>query len=169
MPQTPSQGPDKKTLIAVVVVLVILAAGYLLATKYDKRMGIKDGDKASETIPLEVSVTHTERVNGVLPPPPGFPSDIPVEKTDIRESATTQYPTLDAKQLSLNYQTSKTVAQKLTEYRDYMKKAGYSVSESSASAPVKALFGTKDDANLTVVISNAGSGKTLVQVAYLLK
>ena len=166
--QTKGQGPDKKTLLAVVVVILILSIGYLVATKYDAKKNLQDGDKASETEPLDVVVAHTERVNGVLPVPPGFPADIPVEKTDVVESATTDYPTLGAKQLSLNYQTSKTVAAKLAEYRDYMKKMGYTITEGNSASPVKALFGVKDDANLSVVISSH-EGKTLVQIAYLLK
>lgn len=162
------KGPDKKTILAVLAVLVILTIAYLVATKYDAKKELEDAQRASETKPLDVVVEHTQRVNGALPVPPNFPADIPVEKTDIIESATTEYPTLDAKQLSLNYMTSKTVAQKLAEYKDYMTKAGYTLTEGDPSSPVKALFGTKEDANLSVVISSQ-NGKTLVQVAYLLK
>lgn len=167
MPQE-QKGPDKKTILAVVVVLLVLALAYLVATKYDSKKVMEDAEKAKETEPLDVVVSYTERVNGVLPTPPGFPTDIPVEKTDVVESAVTDYPTLGAKQLSLNYQTSKTVAAKLAEYRDYMKKTGYTITESNPASPVKALFGTKEEANLSVVISSY-NGKTLVQIAYLLK
>ncbi len=113
-------------------------------------------------------VKNTPMVNGIISVPVGFPQGIPLESGSLIESATTQYPGENVQQLSISYRSSKTIAQKYTEYKDYMNQAGYSLTEGNKSAPVRAIFGTKENTNLSVAISSS-EGKTLVQLSYLLK
>lgn len=162
------QPHNTKTILIVVVILLIIGLGYALS----KGKGIKGGDPLdSENVdntPEVVVIEDTSAVDGVTPPPAGFPSDIPIETGVVLESSTTHYPELNARQLSLSYQSTKNVSEKYTEYKNYLNQAGYAVTEGSSSSPVRAIFGTKDNANLSIVISNP-DGETIVQVAYLLK
>ena len=113
-------------------------------------------------------VETTKVVNGITPAPTGFPSDIPIEAGAILESNTTYYPDQNAEQLTLSYKSTKTVTQKYTEYKNYLTKAGYQITEGSSTSPVRAVFGTKPDVNLTVAVSSV-DGRTLVQISYLIK
>jgi hypothetical protein len=49
-----------------------------------------------------------------------------------------------------------------------MQRAGYEISETPAGSAVRGLFGRKDDAQLSVVVSLT-NGSTLVQIAYVVK
>ncbi len=164
----PQQPQKAKTIILVIVILLVLGIAYVLFSNY--RPGQSDlplsgnGDEGATTVVVE----YTPRVDGKLPAPIGLPADFPIEKDNVIESATTKYPEQGAEQLSMNYLSSKTIAQKYAEYKAYMTKAGYEVTEGDATSPIRAIFGTKADANISVVISNS-DGKTLVQLAYLLK
>lgn len=156
------QSQNIKIISAVIVVLLVLGAGFVLFGKYRDSNG-NTNDKSAI-----VMVENTLMVNGVLPIPAGFPVGIPLEKSGITESATTRYPSENAQQLSVSYQSSKTIAEKYAEYKNYMSQAGYDVAEENANAPTRAIFGTKADANLSVVVSSSGGG-TLVQLSYLVK
>lgn len=160
------QSQKTRTLTAVLLIVLVLGVGYILSSKYRASQGGESVPLAEQ--PRKIEVENTAMVNGFLPAPAGLPSDIPIEGDRVLESVTTKYPEQNAEQLSLNYQSQKSVAEKYAEYKQYMELAGYDVSEGDASSPVRALFGEKEDANLTVVISNSEEG-TLVQLAYLLK
>lgn len=157
-----------KTSSAIFIIILVLVAGYFLFVR-NRDLGkitrpLSNGNEES----MKVVVENTPMVNGSLSLPSGFPIDIPIEKGSVLESVTTSYPEQKAKQLSVSYKSAKTVTQKYTEYKDYMKTVGYELSEGNISSPVRAIFGTKKEANLSVAISSAG-GKTLVQLSYLLK
>ncbi|PJA33134.1 MAG: hypothetical protein CO185_00380 [Candidatus Zambryskibacteria bacterium CG_4_9_14_3_um_filter_42_15] len=164
----PQQSQKSKTVTLVIVILVVLGAAYVLFNNYRLgQNGLPLSDSENDGA-ATVVVENTPAINGVLPAPAGLPSDVPVEEGDVTESATSRYPDQNAEQLSVSYLSFKTVAQKYAEYKTYMAKAGYDISEGDASSPIRAIFGTKADANLSVVISISGD-KTLVQLAYLLK
>src|SRR3989344_3423002 len=179
------QPPQIKTISAFVIILLILGAGFLLFLKYrtsslnqenlpatnpstsfdnaqDKSLGASDQSAI-------VVVKNTPMVNGIISVPVGFPQGIPLESGSLIESSTTQYPGENVQQLSISYRSSKTIAQKYTEYKNYMERAGYQIRENTpTSSGTRAVFGTKEDANLSVVVSRA-EGKTLIQLSYLLK
>lgn len=164
------QPQNIKTVPAVIIILLVLGVGYVLFAKYrtSDNQGNQpiSGDTSDElTIVL---VKNTPIVNGAIFAPREFPEDIPLEGGSLIESATTQYPRENARQLSVSYLSSKTIAQKYAEYKTYMNQAGYSLAEESVSSPIKSILGTKKDANLSVAISSAGE-QSLVQLSYLLK
>ncbi len=153
---------------AVITIVLVLTLGYILFNKY--RTPAETSLKVSndtDSQPMKVEVENTQMVSGVLSAPAGFPSDIPLEKENILESVTTNFPENNARQLSVSYQSSRTVAQKYAEYKKYMQDIGYQMTEGEANATVRSIFGTKEGNNLSVAISSA-DGKTLVQLAYLL-
>lgn len=165
----PDQPQNKNRVTTIIAILLVLGAGYALFRGY--------GVPTKEISPASaennngfgmVTVENTPLVGGVLVAPPGFPQDIPIETGKILDSATTRYPEQNAEQLSVSYQSLKTVAQKFAEYKDYMNRAGYSVTEGDAGAPTRTLFGAKDKAGLSVTITSSG-GKTVVQLSYLIK
>ena len=164
-----------KTISAVIIILLVLGAGFLLFLKYrifpnpanllttNPSTSLGASDKSGTVV-----VENTSLINGTLSLPAGFPQDIPLEKGNLIESATTYYPEQNVRQLSISYQSSKTVTQKYAEYKNYMAASGYKITEENTNAPVRAIFGVKEDRNLSVALSNR-EGKTLVQLSYLLK
>ena len=165
------QPPQIKTISAIIIILLVLGAGFLLFLKYRTSSLNQENSPTSGGTngePATVVVKNTPMVNGIISVPVGFPQGIPLESGSLIESATTQYPGESIQQLSISYRSSKTIAQKYTEYKDYMNQAGYSLTEGNKSAPVRAIFGTKENTNLSVAISSS-EGKTLIQLSYLLK
>ena len=165
------QSSQIKTISAIIIILLVLGAGFLLFLKYRTSSLNQENSPTSGGTngePATVVVKNTPMVNGIISVPVGFPQGIPLESGSLIESATTQYPGENVQQLSISYRSSKTIAQKYTEYKDYMNQAGYSLTEGNKSAPVRAIFGTKENTNLSVAISSS-EGKTLVQLSYLLK
>ena len=162
------QSPNVKIISAVIIIILILGLSYVLYTNYKpavERSPMSDNTKDTSEV---VMVENTPMVNGVLSAPTGFPQEIPLESGAIIESATTKYPGGIATQLSASYKSSKTLAQKYTEYKNYMTAAGYQITESGNGSTLKAIFGTDSNVNLSVVISSSIDG-TLVQISYLLK
>lgn len=159
-----------KTISTVVVILLALGAGYVLFTKYRPFLNQENLPTSvnSNDQSVTVMVKNTPTVNGVILAPRGFPPDIPLESNNLTESATTEFPRENARQLSVSYQSSKTIAEKYAEYRNYMTASGYQITEGDAGSPIRTILGTKESANLSVVINRAEGG-TLVQLSYLLK
>ncbi|OHA88642.1 MAG: hypothetical protein A3C70_03530 [Candidatus Zambryskibacteria bacterium RIFCSPHIGHO2_02_FULL_43_14] len=163
------QSPNVKIISAVVVILLILGVGYILMGKSsvpESNPQTSDNDGGSQEFTAVVENIPT--VGGTLSVPAEFPADIPLENGAVLESAITRYPNQGAQQLSVNYRSSRTVAQKYAEYKNYMNQAGYEITEGATNTTVRAIFGTKSEANLSVAISSSG-GRTLVQLSYLLK
>ena len=169
-PQTQLQPEPQNTKLisAAIVILLVFGIGYILLTKYSSPEKNNEEAIADPNQGPVVVVENTSVVDGGFSLPLGFPQDIPIEKAGIIESNTTNYPDQNAKQLSVSYKSSKTITQKYAEYKTYLTQAGYGLTEGGANTPVRAIFGTKDSANLSVAISSSG-GKTLVQISYLLK
>ena len=109
---------NTKVVSAVLVIIIILFAGYFLFSKYHKSSegpeSLDGGNEGSTSVVVE----NTQSINGTLPAPAGFPDDIPVEENVLLESVTTSYPGQGAKQLSLSYRSSKTAVQKYNEYKN---------------------------------------------------
>ncbi|GEM_PF-3436030 len=164
------QPQHTKTISAVIIILLVLGAGFLLFLKYrtlpkSENPPITDStNRESRTVVVE----NTPLINGTLSLPAGFPQDIPLERGNLIESATTYYPEQSVRQLSISYWSSRTVTQKYAEYKNYMTASGYEMTEENTSAPVRAIFGVKEGRNLSIAVSSR-EGKTLVQLSYLLK
>jgi hypothetical protein len=161
-------------LTAVMIIILLLGAGFLLFIKYgsfqnrDVQITLPTTRSSANSGTLQVVVENTPKNRGVAGLPAGFPTSIPVEVNNIAESATTRYPAQRVQQLSLSYLSSMTINKKYDEYKNYLKLNGYALKEGSVSAPIRYIFGTKDNINLSVFISSE-QGKTLIKLAYLLK
>lgn len=158
---TSVQHLKNSNLLITLIVVAILAIGFLLSGKYPLFNGSRNNLSAV------VTVRNTPMVDGTLPVPPGFPAEIPIETTEVLESATTYHPDQNATQLSLSYRSTKTILDKYKEYRDFMNQAGYNLTENSVSE-IKTLSGIKSDTSLSISMRNV-DGETLVELSYLLK
>jgi hypothetical protein len=121
--------------------------------------------KAIALLPMKVEVVKTPLQNNFLVPPEGFPQDIPIESGHLVASNLTTFSQGNAKQGSITFISSETSETKHALYLAYMKKAGYTVSETQ-NGETLSLIGTKTDANLNIVISPGVKG-TVVQIAHL--
>lgn len=163
-----SQNINTKIISAIVVILLVLGVGYILLGKdrvpegINQQVPVGNGNKKPVVV-----VENSPMVNGMLSVPAGFPQDVPLEKGSVLESTTIHYPEQNAEQLHVSYQSSRTVAQKFAEYRDYMTTSGYKVTESGSSTSGGVISGTKGGTNLSVVI-NSSEGGTLVKLSYLI-
>ena len=158
-----------KTIYTIVAVLVIVGIGYFIFTKNWTTLPTQTptSSKSDET-PINVVVKNAPIVNGALSTPLEFPQEIPFEKAGIIESAITEFPDQGTKQFTLSYNSTKTMAAKYAEYKNYMQKMGYVITEGDKNSAIRTIYGVKEEANMSVVVNNA-NGKTLVQLTYLLK
>jgi hypothetical protein len=143
------------------VLVLIVVAGYVLSSN-----GYKDSGRANSfDQSLIVTVENTPMVDGVLPVPEGFPQDIPIEESEIIESATTRHPRENLRQLSVAYKSSESIMEKYAEYKEYMLQASFQIEEESETSPV-VISGEKLGSKLSVTLNNS-EGYTLVQLSYI--
>jgi len=150
---------DNKIISFGIVAVLILVFVYVL---------IGQNNSGSTLVTDTNSETVSNESNGGMPVPQGFPQDIPVERSSIVDSKALEYKEENLKELSVSYESTESVQVKYSEYKTYLSQAGYTVTEGNPNSPVKSMTGLKPEANLAVVISSI-NGKTLVQLAYILK
>jgi hypothetical protein len=168
-PRKPSEPANSKAILGALAVVVVIAAGYFLFTKFSAyNTGVGDTDAPLAEDENAVKVVSTPLAGGKMQPPEGFPSSIPYEAGSITESTTTDFPEQGARQLAVTYVTAKSVAEAYSGLLRYITQEGYKVSEGAASSPVKTIFGNKGNAMLSVAVSSQAEG-TLVQISYLVK
>lgn len=160
--------PQNKKIVPIIIILVLIVSySYFMVIRGDKPdQPSKPSVTRAEAV---VTVENTIMIHGVLSAPKEFPEDIPLEKEMILESATTNYPNKNTRQLSVAYKSSGTIMQKYLDYRNYMSQAGYNViiEEKDENSLARTVFGSKKNTNLSVVLSSLESG-TLVELSYLI-
>ena len=164
------QSQNKKIVPIIIILVLIVSYSYFMVIRGDQPDQPDQPSKPSvignEAV---VTVENTIMIHGVLSAPKEFPEDIPLEKEMILESATTNYPNKNTRQLSVAYKSSGTIMQKYLDYRNYMSQAGYNViiEEKDENSLARTVFGSKKNTNLSVVLSSLESG-TLVELSYLI-
>ena len=154
---------------SVYILAIILALGFLYML-YDN-IGTLSNDgqdgKNFTSASMVVKVENTLAVDGVLSAPKGFPQDIPLESQKITDSAVTLYPHEHLKQLSLSYQSVKSMDQKYTEYVGFMRQAGYEIEKEQKLSTKGTISGKKEEAMLSVILEKGSGVGTLVQILYI--
>ncbi|PIP87401.1 hypothetical protein COW81_00435 [Candidatus Campbellbacteria bacterium CG22_combo_CG10-13_8_21_14_all_36_13] len=112
----------------------------------------------------QVDVENVENEADKLPE--GFPTDIPVELSNITESYSTDYKDAGFVQKSLVYTSEKGVAWLFSEYEKFMKDNGYEITDSTTDDGYAYLYGSKEGDDLSLVFEGA-DGSTIVSVTYL--
>lgn len=153
---------EKHNPIAIIALLVVLI-GVGFSIFYQDEIFDSPISQASAS----VSVESTPAQNGVLPPPSGFPNDIPLETgAPLVASMTThhgEYGTL----LSVSYESSEEQSQKISEYREWLTVSGYEIREKEKDGVLK-LHGAKSEGEVFVSVHETQEG-SLIEVSYLLK
>ncbi|MCR4279399.1 MAG: hypothetical protein NUV78_01535 [Candidatus Zambryskibacteria bacterium] len=142
--------------------IALLIAGFVWWLKWSK-------ERAARIVaerPMNVQVERVVEVEGKFTPPLGFPASIPLEEDNIVESILTNFPTQNAVQTSVIYRSTEEKLDKYFEYRSYMEKEGYKLSEGGDTGEVLFLHGIKGNENLSVTLST-WEGLTVVQIAHL--
>lgn len=150
-----------KTFLSLIF-LALLGAGFVWWIKWSK-------ERAARFVaerPMNVQVERVTEVEGKFLPPEGFPDSIPLDEDNIVESVRTSYPEQNAVQTSVMYRSTEEKSEKYSEYRTYMEKEGYKLSEGGETGEVLFLQGTKTGENLSITLST-WEGLTVVQIAHL--
>jgi hypothetical protein len=136
--------------------IVIGGAWYLAARPSARESATPEVAIVSEEAKKEIEVTKTDITqSGVSKLPVGFPSDIPVEVSNIRVI-----------QYTVSYTSFKSKDALWTTYSDFMKSAGFEIEASATSKSLGQISGTKDGDSLSIVVSSH-SGVTLAQINLL--
>ena len=153
----------KKILILIVLAAAVVGVSYLLANKNPA------GDKTGETASEQPIVKHTDLSKAQKPAekiPEGFPSDIPFESLYVTESYKADYGDGMGYLYGFTYQTNSSVADKYTDYKDYMTDRGYQIiTDDNQGEAMKVLEGYNDRDTLLVIMSKQ-EVLTQVQISY---
>jgi len=163
-----SQSSKVNYVYVIIFLLIVLGLIFAFAPSFNKNKKTT-GPSVDEKAPDEnVVVTKVDLKNttGQDKIPQGFPLYIPLETNDAYESYTMDYKERNLTQYSVSYQTSATVSQKYKEYLDVMTKNGFEFAKDGKNEATGFLLGSKNNDDLTVVISRSGE-KTSVQISYL--
>jgi hypothetical protein len=152
---------DPKVVLAIVAVLALVLLGYwaykqFVAPSSDATM------EAGEFMPVKIG--ENTPVAGRLPA--GFPAEIPVEIEGVTEAYARTYPERGVTQYTVVYKSASSLTEKFSEYESYMESAGYISAEDGSNMSSNFLSGTKDNDDLSVVLSIDGES-TVVNLTYL--
>jgi len=157
--------PEKSSRVKIGTSIIVLLLAVVAIMVFTSFKPAQDENDVREVKTVSSNNAVVEKIQTV---PTGFPQDLPIEASNLKEGAVTTFQSNSAKQLSLSYTSAKSVTEKYTEYKNYMTQKGYLLTEGPANSQVRAIFGAKYDANLSIAISSSNKG-TLVQISYLIK
>lgn len=172
MPIEPKKSQSLIFIVALFIILIIIAFAMMSLSK--KPTGGENSSApqtpTTKTTTTEVKVDKVDltTAQGNARLPQGFPTDIPVETTGAFESYTADYPTRNFTQYTVSYTTTKSVKDTYALYLSYMTKAGYTFRSDGKDEKHGFLYGTKDNNDLSVVVTPKGT-ETSVQMSYLKK
>lgn len=136
----------KKIFLIVTSVVVITIILVFVVYKQKATQGIQGG-KQTATTTTSVEPQKTDYGTKL---PDDFPTDIPIEKgADIKQSYSLNYA--GQKQLTIVFQSTKTVKENYVLYAEYLKKQGWGVVRNEANNNF--LYGKKDNSEISVVIT----------------
>lgn len=156
----------KLAIIGISIAVVIGVVGFAV---------YKQGGK-QDVMPVDEKITTTtaqepKRTDFGTSKPDDFPTDIPVEKgVKVEQSYSLNY--VGQKQLTIVFQSTKTVKENYSLYTDFLNKQNWSISNKYESAKISSLYGTKDSSDINITISENASGtsiKSQVSISVLKK
>lgn len=131
----------------IIVIVVIVFSFYFLWGKTD----------------MTVIVENTPIVDGKLIVPPEFPTNFPVERESIIDSATSWYPLTESLQFFVRYESAEGLKEKYNEYKKYLKQSGFTVVEKENE-----ISAAKDNINVSLSLKSV-ENKILVEISYIIK
>lgn len=154
------QSPQTKKFVWLIIFMVILAGGALAFNKFYKNSDKVDvGGKSVNNQPPKVQVSQTAVESTKLPEK--FPTDLPLEtgaKVTQNYTATTVSGVMQSTRV---YETKKTLDENYKIYKDYLKKASWSIENDINEATRKILVASKGDSQMTIVMNKSETVSTI--------
>jgi hypothetical protein len=161
----PLEQPKKHFPLSLIVIVFILLFGVILFMYSGGRLKQEEVPTTQYT-EENVVVDHTS-LSGADKLPSGFPQEIPVDKdAEFTQSYKASYPDHRVVQYTVEYKSSSSVEEQITIYSDFFKKNGYESTLTSENETVKAYYATKNNDDISLVVSNL-DGKAVVLITYL--
>ncbi|MHB1330484.1 MAG: hypothetical protein ACYCY6_00740 [Minisyncoccota bacterium] len=166
-----------KAKIISVLILVILAAGAFVYMSNYMGKSERSGEEGDGNTEQEISSGSSETVQvtetnitqgGISKLPSGFPSSIPVETINVKESYRVDYTDKGVTQYTVSYASMRTSGELWAVYYDFMNEEGYLIDEDVTSESLGQVTGFFNNDSLSVVISNQ-DGRSLVQMNLLVR
>lgn len=143
-------------MVALVLFVTVKFGKEYLSTPTDTLTGVhpKDTDTPPTSSPEPTKTEFAERF------PTDFPADIPVEK-DVKftQSYTLDYP--GQKQLTVVFDSAKTIKENYTFYQDFLEKNDWNVINSSEDGEISFLYATKESMDMNVTITTITPGSVI--------
>ncbi|PIP87399.1 hypothetical protein COW81_00425 [Candidatus Campbellbacteria bacterium CG22_combo_CG10-13_8_21_14_all_36_13] len=147
---------NKNLFIAVGVLLLIVLVYFLFFSG-----GLKSNSNISmNKIDIAGAKTDADKLPGA------FPTNTPVELSNITESYSTEYKDDGFIQNSLSYTSQKSLGDIYSEYEKFMEENGYEISNSILDVDFASLEGTIDGDDLSIVVEDSNGTRT-VSASYL--
>lgn len=151
------------TVIAMAAVLVVAIGMFVVLQKI--KIPVQPITQIEQTQP------EPQKTDFGINMPTDFPSDIPVEKgVKVEQSYSLNY--VGQKQLTIVFQSTKTVKENYTLYSVFLEKENWNISNKYEGPKVSSLYGTKESNEINVAISGntaATSTKSRVSISVLKK
>lgn len=154
------------------LLLVMLIAFILIGASQYRQ--IIDEQSQSQAVPQTTTppepVPDFQRVDFGTNVPEDFPTDIPIETgSNVEQSYGLSY--VGQKQLTIVFLSTKTVAENYTLYTDFLKEPDWIVSNKYESPTLSSLYGTKEnnDINITISEDTETGSKSQVSISVLKK
>lgn len=164
--------PKTKIIISLAVLVILVLAWF--AFGHNSKIGNKAGNNpstqtSSSTEPTSsqtpLNVTKTEVPKNQAPQ--GFPADIPIEKGATITQNYNATADNGLVQATRTFITKQTLDQNFTIYSNYLKNAGWSITNTLNLSTTKVLSAKKGDANLQITIStNSITKVNTVDISY---
>ncbi|MHB0978272.1 MAG: hypothetical protein ACYC1K_02630 [Minisyncoccota bacterium] len=154
--------------LGILLVAVIIALVYLGYSKYPNLF--KKTNLPAEKVTIEkIDFSKVENIGKL---PDGFPTNIPVEKSNLIESTKITYSEQKSVLYSVSFNSARQSEELYAQYKDFLSAKNGFVIDNQVKTVERMAFqatkaGTKD--NITVAITPQSSGAILVQISYVSK
>ena len=153
MPQTDGTQKETKLIISVIVVAVVLVAGYFLLKS---NMGVQKETGLtgkSEVIYTDLTAVSLSKI------PTGFPTNIPVEEGGVKESYKINYFDEGVTQYTIGFSSALSSDEIWKIYSDLFLASGFALDTEKTSKDKGVMTGFRDGNKLNIAISDYNSGQ----------
>ncbi len=160
--------PKMKLPLGLLLLIIIIALAYLGYSKYPNLF--KKTNLPAEKVMIEkIDFSKVENIGKL---PDGFPTNIPVEKSNLIESTKITYSEQKSVLYSVSFNSARQSEELYAQYKDFLSAKNGFVIDNQVKTVERMAFqatktGTKD--NLSVTITPQSSGTILVQISYVSK
>ncbi len=157
-----------KLSLGLLFLIVIIALAYFGYSKYPNLF--KKTNLPTEKVMIEkIDFSKVENIGKL---PDGFPANIPVEKSNLIESAKITYAEQKSVLYSVSFNSSLQAEELYAQYKNFLSAKNGFVIDNQVKTTERIAFqatknGTKD--SLSVTITPQSSGAILVQISYVSK